>query len=452
MYLKLYDDSMPERRAPFASFMGSVVRAFEDRQIDVTAADVCRVQGEFAAAMRDFEGADVDCVVTVHLAYSPSLESIDALSGTELPLVILDTTMDHDFGLDVDPARLMWNHGIHGVMDLACMLRRRGKPFQVVAGHIAESDVMGRAAGMARAAYAARCLRSTRVLRIGAAFRGMGDFSVEEDVLAGVLGITVDQRDTPELAAAVGGVSDPEVEEEIARDREAFECDAPGDVHARSVRVGLGLRRMLADGKFSAFSMNFLAFDQPSGPTSVVPFLEASKAMARGIGYAGEGDVLTASFVGALAQGFGDATFTEIFCPDWKGNSLFLSHMGEINPAMVAAPVLIEKPFPYTPALNPAVVTGAIRPGPATYANLAPGPDDTFRLIAAPVEVLGDGTHQDTQQAIRGWVRPACPVEEFLEEYARLGGTHHSALILGNHVETLAALAGFLGIESAVVK
>jgi L-arabinose isomerase len=28
----------------------------------------------------------------------------------------------------------------------------------------------------------------------------------------------------------------------------------------------------------------------------VMPFLEASKAMARGIGYGGEGDVLTAAF------------------------------------------------------------------------------------------------------------------------------------------------------------
>jgi hypothetical protein len=34
----------------------------------------------------------------------------------------------------------------------------------------------------------------------------------------------------------------------------------------------------------------------------VMPFLEASKAMARGIGYGGEGDVLTAAFLRGSAS------------------------------------------------------------------------------------------------------------------------------------------------------
>ncbi|MDZ7837486.1 MAG: hypothetical protein U5N58_05810 [Actinomycetota bacterium] len=45
--------------------------------------------------------------------------------------------------------------------------------------------------------------------------------------------------------------------------------------------------------------MNFSKINSRSGfPT--IPFLEASKAMARGTGYAGEGDIITAALVGAL--------------------------------------------------------------------------------------------------------------------------------------------------------
>lgn len=46
-----------------------------------------------------------------------------------------------------------------------------------------------------------------------------------------------------------------------------------------------------------------------------MPFSEACKAMARGIGYAGEGDVLTAAFVSALLRTlaeFGDMECTII--------------------------------------------------------------------------------------------------------------------------------------------
>ncbi|MCL4377237.1 MAG: hypothetical protein M1409_02460 [Actinobacteria bacterium] len=47
--------------------------------------------------------------------------------------------------------------------------------------------------------------------------------------------------------------------------------------------------------------MNFSVLTADSGfPT--IPFLEASKSMARGIGYAGEGDVLTAALTGSLIR------------------------------------------------------------------------------------------------------------------------------------------------------
>ena len=392
LYLGLYDDAMPERRKEFEPFLNQVQYGLTDQGINVVKSDICRTAEEFAAAVALFEKRDVDCIVTLHLAYSPSLEAVEALVNTDIPLLLLDTTMDARFGQDVDPERIMYNHGIHGVMDLASMLRRQKRPFRIVAGHV-EGGALDRAALSVRGAFAARRLRSTRSLRVGESFKGMGDFSVESAVMASVLGIHVDQVTSADLAPDVEAITDAEVQAELEADRARFVCEVPDDVHARSVRVGLGVRRRLETGDYSAFSMNFLAFDSGDGPVNVMPFLEASKAMARGIGYGGEGDVLTAALVGALARGFGDTTFTEIFCSDWDGNSLFLSHMGEINPDLAAAkPVLIEKPFPWTAARNPAVLTCAPRQGPGVFVNLVPGPDDTFNLVVAPVHVLED-TH-----------------------------------------------------------
>ena len=452
LYLSLYDEAMPERREAFGPFIGEIEKAFEARGLEVARAEVCRVAAEFDDAVSSFADKDVDCIVTLHLAYSPSLESVEALAGAAAPIVMLDTTMDRAFGVDTDPDRIMYNHGIHGVMDLASVLRRRGRVFDIVAGHFAEPGVMDRTAGLARAARAARCLRTTRALRVGEAFVGMGDFSVDEDVMAEVLGIEVDQISASDLATDVEQVPPEEVEAQVALDRQRFQCEAPAESHARSVRVGLGLRRRLKSGDYTAFSMNFLAFDRSDGPVDTVPFLEASKAMSRGIGYAGEGDVLTAALVGALARAFGRTTFTEIFCPDWEGDALFLSHMGEINPEVSAdTPRVIEKPFPWTPAQNPAVLTCAPAPGPAVFVNLAPGPQDTFALIASRVEVLGDTTVDGMRDSIRGWMRPAAGVPAFLEAYSRSGGTHHSALVLGDNLADVEAFARFAGLECVVI-
>ena len=124
LYLKLYDDVKPEVREAFSPFLDTIAAHFQARGLDTCVADICRVRDEFAAAIAKFEREEVALVVTVHLAYSPSLESADILAATQLPLLMLDTTMDADFGQGVSPERIMFNHGIHGVQDLASVLGR----------------------------------------------------------------------------------------------------------------------------------------------------------------------------------------------------------------------------------------------------------------------------------------------------------------------------------------
>ena len=460
LYLKLYDKTAPDRRHKFEPFLATIRQAFERSGIAVTAGAICCVEPEFRHEIAQFERAGVDLIVGVHLAYSPSLESAGPLGDTAIPLLLLDTTMDYDFGLAVDPTRISFDHGIHGVQDLASVLRRNKRPFQIVAGHVIESDVMKKAAAVARAAYAVRRFRQTRAMRIGESFRGMGDFAVDPMVLHSVFGIEVDTVGIDDLSNEIGRVTQNEVAEEIRLDRERFHVEAKEETHERSIRVSLGIRRLLEQGSrgslarpgYSAFSMNFPAFDRADRPADTVPFLEASKAMARGLGYGGEGDVLSACLVGALSAAFGETTFTEIFCPDWKGDSLFLSHMGEVNPTIAAdTPRLIELDFPYTDARNPAVLVCAFKPGAATLVNMAPGPDDSFGLIASEIEVLGDAMHPGIRDSIRAWIRTSCPLGTFLEQYSRLGGTHHSALVYGRQSEATKAFASFAGMLVTII-
>lgn len=446
LYLKLYDSALPELLGALEPYHHAVTATLEEADVDVVEAPVCRVRDEIARAVAEFEREGVDLIVTLHLAYSPSLEAVQPLVETALPVLLLDTTPDSQFGLDTDPVRLLYNHGIHGVQDLASVLRRRGKDFWVVAGHLDNPHLMARTSAIARGAKAASHLRTTSAVRIGPRFDGMGDFRVADLELYGALGIGVDEVEPCAIQEDVAAITDAAVAEECDADARAFDVAAPREIHERSVRIGLGLRRYLDRCGYRAFSMNFLAFNDADGPLNAVPFLECCKAMARGIGYAGEGDVLTAAFVGALSSAIGETTFTEMFSPDWEGGAIFLSHMGEFNPVVAAGrPRLYEKDFPFTPARNPATLACAPRPGRATLANLAPGPEGSYAIIAAPVTVLGDGTHPACKDWIRGWVRPDMPLEDFLESFSRHGGTHHSALVYGDGPDALAAFARAAG-------
>lgn len=452
LYLTLYDEAVPTLCGELEPFLADVVRSFRERGVRVVEGPICRVAEQVTAVVSNFEQEAVDCIVTLHLTYSPSLEAIDTLTETPLPILMLDTTPDKAFGPDVAPLRLLYNHGIHGLQDLASMLRRRGKEYAVVAGHLGDTKTLDRACAVVRGAHATFLLASSRVLRIGPTFPGMGDFHVEPSILAEVLGIQVDEIQPEDLLDAIEAVNEERILAELHDDAGCFQVDASREVHWRSLAIGLGLRDYVEANSYDAFSMNFLAFQDDSGPLSTVPFLECCKAMARGLGYAGEGDALTAALVGVLSTAIGPTTFTEMFCPDWEGGTVFLSHMGEFNPAVAAdRPRLYEKEFPFTPAQNPAAIACAPQPGEAVLVNLAPGPNNTFGLICAPVTVMGDGTHPDYVDWIRGWIRPCVPLPDFLESYSRHGGTHHCALVYGDCLDALTAFATFSGLTYAVI-
>ena len=88
--------------------------------------------------------------------------------------------------------------------------------------------------------------------------------------------------------------------------------------------------------------------------------------MARGVGYAGEGDVLTAAFSGALMTVFPRTTFSEMLCPDWKEDVILLNHMGEMNLNLAKwRPILRTLPFNYHSCGETASAYGCMRGGRA---------------------------------------------------------------------------------------
>ncbi|MHB0938457.1 MAG: L-arabinose isomerase family protein [Armatimonadota bacterium] len=450
LYIALYDTAVPEARKNVEAFYAQVADALRARGLEVATAPTCRLQPEFAAAVKGFEEAGVDAIITLHLAYSPSLESAAVLAGTALPLIVLDTTPTYRFGADVDPAEIMGNHGIHGVQDMCNLLIRNGKPFQIEAGHWEKSDVLDRVAGWAKAAQVASAMRHARVGLAGEAFKGMGDFAVPFDVMQSTIGIETVPLDPQVLQSLVPAEDDPAVAEEMVSDLQAFTVqDLDSDVHRRSVRAGLALRRWISQERLSAVTVNFLDVDAVGLPT--MPFLEISKGMARGIGFGGEGDVLTAALVGALASVYPQTSFTEMFCPDWEGGSVFMSHMGEMNLDLVdGKPLLTNKAFPWSNAGQPAVAAGRFKGGDAVLVNLAPGPDWTYTLVICPGEML-DIKQDRMKDTIRGWFKPALPLNDFLAAYSALGGTHHSAVVYGDVTEDLIRFGEVMGWDVAVL-
>ena len=105
----------------------------------------------------------------------------------------------------------------------------------------------------------------------------------------------------------------------------------------------------------------------------------------------------------------------------------------------------MQKPFSFIDVDDPVLTLGRFRAGEAVFVNLAPGPQDTYTLIVAPVTMLDvDGTDANSN-SIHGWMKPRQPISAFLSRYSQLGGTHHAALVYGDSTEIITGFGSLMG-------
>lgn len=454
LYIKLYDDSIPNYRDPMVNYMNMLVSMLETQGLEVVMADeVCRIKPEFERAAQKFNAEGVTAVITQHLAYSPSLESIDALLKLEAPIIVFDTTLDYELIQVANyEGRINANHGIHGVQDMCNLLKRNGKPYYICAGHALHSEVLSEVVGMCRAAAVAKAYRNAKVGSVGGSFTGMGDFLVSDERYRKDIGAEVSYMTPDTVKEYLAKVTDEEVAEEIARDTAKYTVNVTfAEEYKLATKSGLAIRKWMEDKKLTACTVNFLTLDICGLPK--MPFPECCKILERGMGYAGEGDVLTAGLVGALFSVYPNTTFTEMFCPDWQQDVILMSHMGESNPSLAQwKPTICDCPFNWNSCGDTVAMYSCGREGNVALVNLAPM-NDSFTLVICPGKMLNVGLeHGAYRNATQGWFKPNKKLPQFLKEYSLHGGTHHSAMVYDANIEELKAFGTMMGFDVVVIE
>jgi len=454
LYLELYDDACAFMRPRIQKFLETITQMLRDRDINLICSQVCRKKEEFDNAIKEFENANVSAIITLHLAYSPSLECIEALARTKLPVAVLDSTESYAFDASSSPEDILYNHGIHGVQDMCNLLKRFKKPYKIFAGHYLHSDVLDRVVAFCRGSAMAEAFTRSRIGIIGVPFKGMGDFYVPFADLNKRFGIEVIQYNFDAGKARIDAITNEKILQEKKIDVEIFNWDfsITDKLYELTTKVCLAIRSWVEEEKLSAYSINFLATENNNPGLPIMPFIECSKSMGNGIGYAGEGDVITAALCGAILKIIPHSTFAEMFCPDWKGNTIFLSHMGEFNYAVCSEkPLLKEMDFIYASAENTLVGYGTFKSGQVVIANIAPNFGGEYILILTTGEMLDIRVENELRNTVHGWFKPHRPLNEFLEQFSIAGGTHHSVLIYGECINELKAFAFVIGIECIVI-
>jgi L-arabinose isomerase len=450
--LELYETLLPELRASREAWLRRVVIPALQSEADILFTRAVSRREDIEAAVSEFEAAHVDTLLVILASYSPSQLALPALLRTRLPIVIWNTqelqAVDQTFTL----ANMIDNHGVHGTQDLANVLTRSGVRFHYVTSPDNDPQGLSELGDFFAAAAAVNRLRSARMGNLGYPFPGMGDFAVDTTHMAATLGCSWMNLTVEDYINRSAAAPATEVARLVAEYRQSYELgsDLTETDLALTARVEVALRGMIADHRLDALTYQFMAFgDDERTPT--LPFVAASRLMAEGIGFGGEGDLIAAAATAFFNWLQPPASFTEIFTIDFASESLFLSHMGEANTALARRDrkiPLVARPAPITRTRGRqlALVT-SFEPGPATITALTLGAQGKWRVIAAAA-TLEDYGPLPGFCVPHSKLKPASgDVRRFLTAYATAGGPHHNAVILGDARPRLRFAAKLLGAD-----
>jgi L-arabinose isomerase len=445
----LYDEMIPGIGQRQAGYAAEIAAHLAD-VAEFIPGDPVKYRADAERVLGEFEAAGLDGVLVVMLTYGPAMRVARLLNESRLPICLANIQPEPSVTPAWDMADMTYNQGVHGAQDTANAMVRAGRAFHVLTDDWKNGSFRADIGRWARAAAAVTRWKRLKTAIFGYAMNDMGDIRVDESALIRSLGPEILAVAQGDLWRAMGEVTVGEVSDVIAFEDESFEVDIRLSDEEREdhARMQVAIQRILDERGFGAYTAHFDAIGD-DGRFSRLPLAAASTLMAKGYGYAAEGDVLTACLVSAGHNLIGDAHFTEMYAMDFPSDSVLMSHMGEGNWKIARKDrrvKLIKRPLGIGKLDDPPTFLFQYQPGPATLATLVSLEGTRFRLVVAEGENL-DSPELPALEMPYGQFRPASGLRACLNGWLRNGGPHHEVMNLGHHAADWKVFCELAGIE-----
>jgi L-arabinose isomerase len=386
--------------------------------------------------------------------FSPAKMWIGGLKILHKPLLHLHTQFNRDIPwntIDMDFMNL--NQSAHGDREFGFIMTRMRIRRKVITGHWQDTTVLEQINVWARAAAAWYDWQGAKFVRFGDNMRNVavteGD-KVEAEIK---FGYSVNTYGIGDLAKVINETSDTAIDKLIKQYADSYALSSTllkGKKQHQSLReaakIEIGLQIFLEEGNFKGFTDTF---EDLHGLTQL-PGLASQRLMAKGYGFAAEGDWKTAALVRAMkvmACGLkGGNSFMEDYTYHFEpGNEMVLSsHMLEICPSIADAKPSCEiHPLGIGGKADPVRLVFSVSDGAALNASLI-DMGNRFRLLVNNVEAVKPKNKLPKLPVARVLWKPYPDMKTACTAWILAGGAHHTCFsqnLTGEYLEDFAAMA-----------
>ena len=438
--------------------------------LDTTVCDVLDlgyadcVEDAFEAVQR-LKREDADLLFVIMSTYVPSAVCAPFARYVDIPQVLVGIQpLEHlDYSHTTTYMQLC-NDDVCAMPEVAGVYERLGKPIPscIVASSSQSKKIRKQVSEWVAAATAMAGFKYETFGYLGHTYEGMYDMHTDPTAFTAAFGSHVKMLEMCELARLSEEVTEEEIKEQIGEITDTFEiCDPSIDPLtdfvkeedlAYSARQAAALKKMVQSNKLTA-----LAYYYKSEPNNPYEQLAANLIIGNtlltssGIPLAGEADLKTAAAMLIMKNIGGGGSFAEIHPFDTSDDVVLIGHDGPHNIAIAEGKPRLRKLKKYHGKSGSGIgVEFSLKAGPITLLSINVDRNGKFRMIAAEGMSIAGDIPQTGNTNTR--VSFGCDVCDFLARWCEAGPTHHLALGVGHHMETLRKFAKISGIELVEVK
>jgi len=464
-YYKYWDqfagllDQLHEKQATFLQRLG------RNPDVDVVDFGLVDEAPKAYALVPQLLAADLDLIFCDMLTYATSSTFGIVVKSIDVPLVLvaLQPQKALDYG-NASTHQQLYNDDICSLPEFAGVAVRMGKLVpELIIGTLHDDPVAdAELQRYCRIATVLRNLKTARIGHIGHPIEAMLDMHSDATMLTAHFGAHVVQCEAHEIVTRYEQAA-PEaikrVEEQILN---FFDTPDPvSDPISDKLRpddLRVAARAAVALEEFvAARNLDGLAYyyDGPDDSLTrvVMSNLIVGNSLLTGAGFpmCGESDLKTCLALLMMQRlGIG-GSFAEFHPVDFNEGFVLVGHDGPHNIAIAEGrPVLRSlKKYHGKPGMG-AGVEFKIKEGPITMLSITSTFEGRIKFVIAEGESIAGPIPPTGNTNTRGFFKP--DVRTFLRRWIAEGPTHHFALGVGHHAETLHQIARYLRVESVIVR
>ena len=416
------------------------------------------------AALKHMKAAHLDLVFCDMLTYATSSTFGILIRELDVPIVLV--ALQPRSRLDYAHATIymqLCNDNICSLPEFAGVAVRMGRHVPpTIIGTLTDDDAaqeeVRRWCDIARVLHD---LKGARIGHFGHPIEAMLDMHSDATAFTAAFGLHVVQTEVDDLVRLEQTVDQAEIEAKKAQILDMFDTPEPeSDPLTRKLTVqdlSSAARMAVALDKFvQEFDLDGLAYYYRGQPGSATERVAASLIVgnsllcAAGFPMCGEADLKTCVAMLIMDRLDIGGSFAEFHPIDFEEGFILVGHDGPHHLNIAEGKPRLRSLTRYhgKPGFG-ASVEFKIKEGPITMFGLTSTYEGRFKFVLAEGESVHGPIPATGNTNTRGFFKPDAVT--FLKRWLAEGPTHHFALGIGHHAETIRAIGDALGIESVIV-